>query len=222
MSQIIVSKNNSTEFPLTAGATFTGDADVVVNFQEIDIISVGSPNVAPGILCFEFSIDGNSWDVTVPLTVTGPNSIPITLRIIMPYFRVKYTNGNTALTELRLYTIFHRENSMRLTRFLSQQIENNESLELVRVAKSTLPDGAASESTLATINSKTVEPIQKTLFDLESTTVNYIGTAPLGTAAASPVWRIKKMTFDVDGNLQSVLWTGVTAVWDNRASETYL
>ena len=53
----------------------------------------------------------------------------------------------------------------------------------------------------------------------------YIGRALTGSLTSATVWQIRKLTFDVSGNLLSIQWpNGVadyTFVWDNRATYTY-
>ena len=135
MSQIFISKNNSTIIPLDANASFVGATDILTSYQELDINVAGAPNNASAMLYFEFSPNGINWDVSVPLTLTSPDSAPIILRTILPYFRVRYNNGGIALTEFRLTTIFHRTNAMRISRFLNQTIDVNEPVEIVRIAR---------------------------------------------------------------------------------------
>lgn len=64
------------------------------------------------------------------------------------------------------------------------------------------------------------EEIVVTRYDLASDTTNYIGKAPLGTSTAAAAWRIKRLQF-VAGNLEDKMWSAATAVWDNRATESY-
>jgi len=132
-SGIIVSADNSTAAALGAGATFAGIAEDVSRFPEITINLAGAPSVAPGTLTFEFSPDGIHWDVSVPYTLTGPNAfVPLPLRTVLKYFRVKYTNGGTVLTQLRLTTAYHWATSNDLTRVLNQLIDENEPVKNVR------------------------------------------------------------------------------------------
>ena len=149
MSQVFISKNNTTVIPLGAGESFTGTPDTLASFQEIDITVAGSPEIAPGTLYFEFSSDNYHWDVSPARMLAGPNIVPIILRSISMYFRVRYVNGPVPLTELRLTTVLHRSGAMRITRFLDQAIDVNEPVEMVRVAKAALPDGAAAEHVTA-------------------------------------------------------------------------
>jgi len=186
-NKIAVSKNNSSIIPLGAGASFIGYTDNLSSFLEIDISLAGMPVNAPGTLCFEFSSDGIDWDVSVPISLLGPSIIPTPLRIILPFFRVKYINGATPLTEFRLTSVYHKECSIRTTRLLSQTIDPNEPLEVSRIAKSVLPDGAATEATLLDISSKLDGYV-----DLNVT----VGTVAQGPSGNDP-WPI--IPFDTNG-----------------------
>ena len=124
---IIVARGNSTTTPLAANATFTGTTDDVTSYEEIDINVAGSPNNAPGSLYFEFSPDGTHWDVSILVGGTqyySPNIVPQFLRVVLPFFRVRYVNGNMPQTELRLTVVYHRVSGMRLTRYPNQTIDD--------------------------------------------------------------------------------------------------
>lgn len=56
-------------------------------------------------------------------------------------------------------------------------------------------------------------------FDIQDTVI-YVGRALPGVANSASSWTIKKVTL-VSGNPTVTQWTGTTAIWDNRASETY-
>jgi len=53
----------------------------------------------------------------------------------------------------------------------------------------------------------------------------YIGEAIPGTLVTDAKWRIKKITWDIDGNPTSVDWASsvktFTKIWSNRASYSY-
>lgn len=228
MSQLAVSKNNSTIVTLGAGASFVGQKDIVTSYQEIDINLAGGPPNATGTLHADFSPNGNDWDITIPFVLDDLYAPPISLRIVLPFFRVRYVNGPTPLDNLRITTVFHRTSAIRLTRFLYQEIDANEPVEIVRIGKSVLPDGAATETTLSAVNNKLANTLSvnqivntiKTLYDIQDT-VAYIGTAPQGSDASAAVWTIKKTSFDGAGNPTIQVTSGPNAVWDNRVSESY-
>lgn len=142
INKIVVSANNSSTTPLGAGASFIGVADNMLSFQELDINIAGSPSNADGYFYFEFSPNGVNWDVSIPFALTSPNMAPLPLRVILPFFRVRYVNGSTPLTEFRLTTIFHRVNAIHLTKFLNQQVNDTELIENVRAfVGGVRPDG---------------------------------------------------------------------------------
>jgi hypothetical protein len=65
----------------------------------------------------------------------------------------------------------------------------------------------------------TYDPINKVAYDIGETEI-YIGTAPLGSSTASPVWRIKRITL-VAGDPTFTEWSDDTAIWNDRLSELY-
>lgn len=142
---IVVGTGNSTNVPLGANQTFVGSTDDVTSFEEVDINVAGSPSNAPGSLYFEFSPDQVHWDVSILVgnaQYYGPNIIPQHLRVVLPYFRVRYVNGNIPQTEFRLTTIYHRVSGTRLTRYLHQTIDSTEGVEMTRsIIDGYRPDG---------------------------------------------------------------------------------
>jgi hypothetical protein len=61
-------------------------------------------------------------------------------------------------------------------------------------------------------------------FDQADSTTAYLGEAAVGSSEASGVWRIKKLTFGVDGDVSILFADGDTSfdnVWSNRASLSY-
>lgn len=344
-SGIVVSVGNSFSGSLAANNAFIGETELVDQFVEISLNLFGGPYGAPGSLYFEFSPDGINWDVSVlvgGVPILSPTALPPQrLTIILPYFRVRYENGGTLLTELRLTTVYHRTSASRLTRYLNQEFYDVEPVENVSsviryfdgnsyvpvssvnrfpttadqgspaaissawpveitdgtsavgitdvlgnkalkvdVIKTVSGGGVGSGGTSSTFDdpfpsagtaigysdgyymrhgrvfdlntsgateyiigtnlrtsgptgsieigintnpifAQTNIPYVKTEYDLSSATVNYIGTAPAGTATSAAAWTIKKILFDILGNPTETLWSSNTAVWNNRTSETY-
>ncbi len=179
--ETVLSTKNSTADTLGANAVFSGLADDLSSFQEIDINIAGAPSNAAGVLVFEFSPDGTNWDISISLPLTGPSMPPLPLRVVLPWFRLRYTNGATPLSELRITTVLHRTGAKSLTRFLNQPLTESEPIEVVRSVTSVkkpdgsyvnlqvtadeklpifaaslpLPSGASTEATLAAIKAKT-------------------------------------------------------------------
>jgi hypothetical protein len=128
-----VSSSNSFSGTLAASASFVGVGENISQYAEATINLYGAPAIAPGSLFFEYSPDNVNWDVSVPYTLAGPQSfVPLPLRTVLPYFRVRYVNGATPLTEFRLTTVFHWESAKTITRVINQTIDDNEPVENVR------------------------------------------------------------------------------------------
>ena len=139
----MVSSGNSTTATLGVSGSFTGATDDVTRYQEIDISIAGGPSNATGTFFFEFSPDGTNWDVSVSIAVTSPITfVPQFLRVVLPYFRVRYVNGGIAQTSFRMTVIYRLFTAARLTRFLNQSIDNTEPVENVRaIIGGQSPDG---------------------------------------------------------------------------------
>lgn len=81
---------------------------------------------------------------------------------------------------------------------------------------------ASVEDLVATLN------LQLTLLydpDADPPTFAYLCEAQPGALTADPVWRVQKLTFDVDGGVRTQWASGTAAfdkIADNRASLTYL
>jgi len=219
MSQIFVSQNNSTTTPLGAGASFVGDADILTSYQEVDINLGGSPSVAPATLYFEFSPDGTCWDVSVPITLTGPVMPPVILRTVLPYFRLRYINGATPLTELRLTVVYHRESAIRLTRFLNQPIDANEPVEIVRVASGSVDEirPATAVVTSVSASASSVQLLAANTSRKMASVANDSATATLyvklGTTASASDYTVK-MVPGAYFELPKPVYTGrIDGIW---------
>ena len=129
----VPSVNNATVVSLVAAETFTGLADFIIDFAEITVSLFAQPAAARGTVYLEFSPDGIHWDTSIPLMVSDPTAfVPFPLRIVQPYFRVRYVNGATAQTEFRLSALYHRTGVKHLTRLQGQSIGPLEPTEVMR------------------------------------------------------------------------------------------
>ena len=138
-----VSVKNSYNSALAANATWQGESEDVTSFNEIDVNVAGLPINAPGTMVFEFSPDGIHWDVAHEVDLQTLPMCPMPLRVVLPRFRVRYINGSTALTELRVTVVYHRGGAKHITRFLDQSVDPYEPIEVVRsVISGQLPDGS--------------------------------------------------------------------------------
>lgn len=142
-SGIVISDGNTTSTPLAPSASFTGTCEDVRKYSEITVNLFGAPTVAAGQLFFEFGPSCANLDVSVPYTLTGPTAfVPLPLRVVLPFFRVRYINGGTNLTTLRLTTSYHWQTSKHITRVINQSIDENEPVEMVRsIQGGKSPDG---------------------------------------------------------------------------------
>lgn len=95
-------------------------------------------------------------------------------------------------------------------------------------ASQTIDDGGLSITVDGSVSINgtvdTEEVKYTTNLDQASPTVMYIGNAVAGTSTASSSWRVKKLTFDVNGGFVMQWADGDTSfnnVWNNRASLSY-
>lgn len=124
---------NSTTTPLGAGASFTGVAEDIRSFVSITVNVTGGPDNATGTLIFEFSPDGINWDVSRAIPVSNLNIvIPFPLRVVLPFFRVRYVNDATPQTTFRLTVVYHALESGPLIRLPGDIVSGAEPIQIVR------------------------------------------------------------------------------------------
>lgn len=88
-----VDSNNSTSTPLNVGATFTGTATDVSDYNAL-VFSCKTDQV--GTIYAEFSTDGTNWDSSLPFEVyAGVNEVH-RLTISKQYFRIRLTNDSAS------------------------------------------------------------------------------------------------------------------------------
>tara|TARA_R110002096_G_scaffold271950_5_gene465684 strand:- start:732 stop:2510 length:1779 start_codon:yes stop_codon:yes gene_type:complete len=133
-AQNLVSTNNSTTSPLGISATYTGSGEDVSVYAMITVAFKGaSASTAPGTIYLEFSPDNTNWDRSIAVTVGDVASHPPhTLTPVNQYFRVRYTNGAVAQTELRLQTMYHAAKAKGLTSRAGQTITDETDVDNVR------------------------------------------------------------------------------------------
>ena len=83
--------------------------------------------------------------------------------------------------------------------------------------------GLATETSVAAI--KTNTDFYSVKLDWDGTNPIYFGKAPTGSSTSASAWQIKKLSFDIDGNLTSIQYangsTAFNTAWDDRASLSY-
>lgn len=100
---------NSTTTPLGANATFTGEWQDCLNYQEVNVSIVASHNSASNGLVFQWSADGvNVGDTDVFSYYTANGGTNYTPNPSFRYVRMVYTNGATPQTSFSLQTILRR------------------------------------------------------------------------------------------------------------------
>lgn len=98
-----VSTINSTDVPLGISGTWTGEAEDVSMYNAIIVSSKSDQN---GTYYMEFSTNGIIWDSSLPKEASANVNDVHRLTRSKQYFRVRYVNGTTEQTYLRLQTIY--------------------------------------------------------------------------------------------------------------------
>lgn len=154
------------------------------------------------------------WNITGPVTGTNP-TLQFTMQEVDPSDEMT-PNGSAIISSIITSVnvgnlILSLINSSRVVVSWAVTGTNPSfgGFSLIAISK-------ASGNTIATGSVPT-----KSLYDLSSSSVTYIGTAPTGTLTRAAAWLIKKISFDASGNPTSTLWSSYTAVWDNRSNEQY-
>ncbi len=114
-----VSAINSSYQALAASGTFTGVAEETVGFSTL---MISAKTDADGTLSVDFSPDGTNWDRTVSFTVQSGLSEIHRLVTVMRYYRVRFVNGTSAQSYMRLQVLMndHQEPSTALNSTLVQ------------------------------------------------------------------------------------------------------
>jgi len=103
--------------------------------------------------------------------------------------------------------------SMMMLMFLSDMLQSRTSATQAQALQFTQAAQA-----VPTLTSELLE------YDVNGNMV-YMGEAPTGAPTNLPYWRIRKMTYDNNGNITSQLWAEGSLefmfVWDNRTLYTY-
>lgn len=115
----IVSTNNSSSTTLAADGVFTGTGENISEYNEIQISYRTDVLSATDGIILEFSKDNATWVEYKTYTTTNNiyNSeyngkfVFFTTNVRKKYFRVIYTNGNTAQNSFKLTTSYKYENS---------------------------------------------------------------------------------------------------------------
>jgi len=124
----IIDANNSTTTPLGIGATFVGTYTETTEFSEFTCLV--NTDVS-GTLFFDFSTNGIDADRIKSIKVT--NGSVHTLAVVSQFMRVRYNNNSLAQSFIRLQTTLHTFKSKELTSTTSENINDQNDVQLVRI-----------------------------------------------------------------------------------------
>lgn len=97
---------NSSTTPLLANATYTGQWEDVLGFANIGVTVIADVASATNGLRLEYSTNGVDIDDFDEYTVSANNGSTNTIGVTYRYFRVRYTNGTSNQSFIRLSTIY--------------------------------------------------------------------------------------------------------------------
>lgn len=103
-----VCSQNTTSTPLAGGATFTGEWQDCLNYQEVNVSVSTDQNSATNGLVLQWSDDGVNIGDTDSFSVYANAGTNYTPNPAFRYVRVVYTNGSTIQGSFRLMTILRR------------------------------------------------------------------------------------------------------------------
>jgi hypothetical protein len=130
-----VDATNSTVAQLGIGGTFApvGGTDVS-QYASVAITVHSAQDSAADGMAFEFSQDGTNWDdkYTFNLNAAESQTRRFQFPVTSQFFRVNYTNGGVATTELRIQTILHRENILTSIHRIEDVVHEDRSAQLVK------------------------------------------------------------------------------------------
>lgn len=120
--------NNSTTVALGSSATFTGTATLVDEYEAVIVQLISDKASATDGLKFETSPDGTNWDHIHSYTYpTADAGVGVHWEESIPgkYFRIVYTNTNSAQTYFRLYTKLLKQAATAHTHPINYDIDVN-------------------------------------------------------------------------------------------------
>lgn len=127
-----VDPNNTTSTPLGSSGVFTGTATDVSGYTTVTTsIYTDQNSVVEGIQC-QFSSDGVNWDDSNNFTKTGGVARRFEFPVTAKYYRIVYTNGTTAQTELRIQTILHTNSALTSIHRIGDNIDADRSATLTK------------------------------------------------------------------------------------------
>lgn len=128
----LVSINNSTTLNLSAGQSFQGSYETILEYSQISVLTILGSNQTATLTVY-FSPDGTDNNSISKSTFVGPNhSYEHIFEIVSKYYKVVVTaNQGTAVTG-SLHAIHHLQKTKPVSVFLNETITNSHSCEINR------------------------------------------------------------------------------------------
>lgn len=180
----LIDTGNSSTTPLAGAGVFTGTAINISDYSTISVLVASDVASATNGFSFQFSNDGTNWDHKHEFSFSS-GSLSYNMSAEATYFRLVYTNGASAQGHFRLQTVLHTAYIPPSEYTLGQSVSDSTLASVSKsviygkstagggsyvatkvnpsgaltveadVVASALPTGAATEATLASIESDT-------------------------------------------------------------------
>ncbi len=220
ISRGLVSIINSTITSLSAGETFTGEAEDVSQYRSLSVFVDTDQN---GQMFIEISIDGVNWDrrKTVKIDQQITSGTLKNYPVFSQFFRVVFVNGPVQQGHIRLQSIFHTSSPAILTSGPDQIISPMFEAQLTRSCNDVMLDisrglftdkftvsvsasnTAVTSGTFSEIwsygptQAKVARPLTVEKFRVAS------GGSPDDTDSGSGAWEVEILYLDGSGDLES-------------------
>lgn len=126
-----VVETNSTTTPLGSGGAFTGTFEKCLGYSMVSVV-VRTNVAATDALVVEWSTDGVNVDAVNTFSVPANVGKIFTFGVISKFFRVRYVNGVSAQSYLRLQTILHVLPRKASTHRIADPIAGDDDAELMK------------------------------------------------------------------------------------------
>lgn len=137
-----ISTVNSTEANLAGGATFEGVFDNALEYGAVRVAIYSSHVSAASGLEFWCSKDGISGFIEDVYTIPAATAKTFAVPVSAPYFKIRYTNGATQTTTLKICVIFQRNVSVVSSHRIGDEVTDDDDATLVQaVIKAKRPNG---------------------------------------------------------------------------------
>jgi len=193
------SRNNYSNTPLSSSQSFIGGFESVSNFTSAVISTLADQD---GTLYIDMSFDGQSADYTSQYEIKADVYRSVIQLITNRYFRIRFVNGSSAQSSFNVNVIYgnHTQPPYPLANQSFEEIFGKTFLDI---------------STVSTPLASRIDEV--------SSSITYVGKAPIGSLSSESVWQIQRLT--VSGSLTIIEFADGDGrsnnVWDNRASLSY-